>query len=236
MVLKPYSSINDIDNEKFRNEWTEKQLTSLLLLHPGLEILDVGAGSSPFRKVIERNNGIYLSHDFNLYIPSQDEPGIQNNSWDYAQHIYVCDIMDIPTDRKFDVILCTEVLEHVPDPVDALKLMFNLLKPKGIIIVTVPILSLMHQAPYWFSSGLSPYWFIHWSEKYQIKVKTLLVSGDYLDLIQQELYRLIANVIRVPVIRRLANLSKYLRLIRRFVPNGILMSGGFGTFYIGEKQ
>jgi SAM-dependent methyltransferase len=235
VVLKPYSRINDIDNEKFRIEWTERQLTDLLLLHPGLEILDIGAGSSPFRKVVERNNGVYLSHDFNLYIPSKDGPGIQNNSWDYAQHVYVCDIMDIPTDRKFDVILCTEVLEHLPDPVDALKLMFNLLKPKGIVIVTVPFLSLMHQAPYWFSSGLSPYWFIHWSEKYQIKVKSLLVSGDYLDLIQQELYRLIANVIRVPVIRRLANLAQYLRFIRRFIPKGILMSGGFGTFYVGEK-
>lgn len=235
MGLYPYSSVNNIDNEKFRIDWTEKQLRELLTARPGIEILDIGAGNSPFREIIERNSGVYLSHDFNSYIPNKDEPGIQNDSWNYASHIYVCDILEIPRDRKFDAILCTEVLEHVPDPASALKLMFELLKPNGTLIVTVPFLSLMHQAPYWFSSGLSPYWFIHWSDKYQIKIEQLIVSGDYLDLVQQELYRLMANVIRIRFIGRLANLSKHLKLIRRFIPSGLLMSGGFGTFYVGQK-
>jgi len=46
VVLKSYSSIDNIDNEKFRLERTEMQLTDLLLLHPCLEILIVGGLST----------------------------------------------------------------------------------------------------------------------------------------------------------------------------------------------
>jgi ubiquinone/menaquinone biosynthesis C-methylase UbiE len=41
-------------------------------------------------------------------------------------------------DASFDMILCSEVIEHVPDPESALKEMHRLLKPGGILILSTP--------------------------------------------------------------------------------------------------
>jgi len=41
-------------------------------------------------------------------------------------------------DGSFDCILCTEVVEHIPDPTDVLNEISRLLKPGGIFISTVP--------------------------------------------------------------------------------------------------
>lgn len=40
--------------------------------------------------------------------------------------------------KKFDVICCGEVLEHIPDDREALKAFFDFLKPGGTCIATVP--------------------------------------------------------------------------------------------------
>jgi len=38
----------------------------------------------------------------------------------------------------FDIIVCTEVLEHTLDPFSAVKEIYRLLKPGGILILSVP--------------------------------------------------------------------------------------------------
>lgn len=41
-------------------------------------------------------------------------------------------------DGSFDIIICTEVLEHVANPFDAVKELHRLLKPGGFVFVTTP--------------------------------------------------------------------------------------------------
>lgn len=41
-------------------------------------------------------------------------------------------------DNSFDFVLCSEVLEHVPDPESALRTLFRILKPGGVAVVTTP--------------------------------------------------------------------------------------------------
>ena len=51
----------------------------------------------------------------------------------------VCDIEKaLPSYEKFDVIVISEVLEHLSDDEKALKKMRNLLEDEGILIITVP--------------------------------------------------------------------------------------------------
>lgn len=50
----------------------------------------------------------------------------------------------------FDCILCTEVLEHVPDPVIALQEMRRVTRPAGILLLTVPLSEQLHEEPYDF--------------------------------------------------------------------------------------
>ena len=39
---------------------------------------------------------------------------------------------------SFDLILCTEVIEHIPDSSSALKEMYRLLKPEGVLVLSTP--------------------------------------------------------------------------------------------------
>ncbi len=54
-------------------------------------------------------------------------------------------------DDAFDTILCTEVLEHTVDPFEAMREISRLLAPGGYLLLSVPFLYPVHEAPhdYW---------------------------------------------------------------------------------------
>jgi SAM-dependent methyltransferase len=56
--------------------------------------------------------------------------------------MYICDITKnnstIIKDNTFDFVLCTEVLEHTIQPFDAIKEIYRILKPGGILFLSVP--------------------------------------------------------------------------------------------------
>jgi len=49
---------------------------------------------------------------------------------------------------SFDTVLCTQVLEHVSSPQTVLKKIHTLLKPKGVLILTVPFVYAIHEEPH----------------------------------------------------------------------------------------
>lgn len=55
---------------------------------------------------------------------------------------YIADLCqdnsNIISDNFFDVVICTEVLEHTLNPFEAVKEIKRILKPNGIVCVTVP--------------------------------------------------------------------------------------------------
>lgn len=63
------------------------------------------------------------------------------------------DIQDIPfADDTFDTILAIEVLEHIPEPLEALRECARVLRPNGHLILTVPFMWPVHEdwrAPYY---------------------------------------------------------------------------------------
>ena len=92
----------------------------------------------------------------------------------------------------------------------------------------------MHQSPYWFSSGLSPFWFEYWAEKLNLEICELEVSGDYVDMMEQEVGRLL--YFKKPI-RGITKLSKLVKFFRFLLPSEVLESGGFGTMCVlWQKQ
>jgi len=132
-----------------RDAWARRQAARI---PAGSRVLDVGAGSCPYRAHFA--HCIYETQDFTALADEQVRDG------GYGQIDYVSEITSIPVAAgRFDVVICTEVLEHVPDPIAAVKEMGRTLKPGGIVLISAPLGSGIHQAPYHFYGGYTPFWY-----------------------------------------------------------------------------
>jgi ubiquinone/menaquinone biosynthesis C-methylase UbiE len=171
-------------NESNRVSWIENTLKKI---PAGSKILDAGAGECQFKKFCSHLN--YVSQDFAQYT-GEGEVGLQTGSWDNSKLDIISDITAIPVpDNSFDAVMCTEVLEHVPDAVAALKEMNRVLKPGGSLLITAPFTSLTHFAPYHFASGLSRFFYEHHLGEMNYTFLELVQNGNYFEFLGQEMRR-----------------------------------------------
>jgi SAM-dependent methyltransferase len=150
----------------------------------GATVLDVGAGTCPYRPLFSHCN--YKSHDFKKY------DGIKlGNTRDYGQIDFTSDITSIPVvDSSLDLVLCTEVLEHVPEPIEALREIARMVKPGGRILITAPLGSGLHQLPYHFYGGYTPEWYNYCANKFGLTVEEISPNGGAMRLLAQECSRI----------------------------------------------
>jgi SAM-dependent methyltransferase len=105
---------------------------------PGERVLDAGAGRAPYRDLFAHAS--YETADF-LAVKGKK----------YAQPDYVCDLARIPVeDGRFDHVLLTQVLEHLPDPAIVLAELHRVLKQDGTLWLTAPLFYAEHEKPYDF--------------------------------------------------------------------------------------
>ena len=173
-------------NEVNRDQWLKKTLRAI---PPGLRILDAGAGELRNKPLC--SHLVYVSQDVCQYEGAGDALGLQTGTWDTSNIDLVCDIADVPEpDASFDVILCSEVLEHLPDAVKVLDEFARLLKPGGRLIVTAPFASLVHFAPYHFATGFSRYWYEYHLPPRNFDLQEMTPNGDWFSYVRQEILRL----------------------------------------------
>lgn len=177
--------IGTINHER-RISWVIQQLSQL---PNNARVLDAGAGTQQFREHAKHLK--YVAQDFASYIPSEKERGLQNEKWDYGELDIVSDITNIPEpDASFDAILCSEVMEHLPHPNLAIKEFSRLLKPGGILLITAPFCSLTHQAPYFFSTGFSEFYYNQLLHENSFKEIQVEANGSFFQFMAQETRRL----------------------------------------------
>ncbi|MBU4376148.1 MAG: class I SAM-dependent methyltransferase [Candidatus Omnitrophica bacterium] len=180
--MKLYIDINK-DN---RQAWLKKALAGI---PAGFRILDAGAGRLDNKPLC--SHLVYVSQDFCRYDGVGDGRGLPVSGWDTSRIDLVCDITAIPEpDATFDAILCSEVLEHVPDPLKVLDEFARLLKPEGKLILTAPFCSLVHFAPYHYCDGFSRYWYEYHLTRRGFQIEELTPNGDWFLYCRQELARL----------------------------------------------
>ena len=98
--------------------------------------LDVGCGRRPYEKTYFANAKKYVGVD---YLSDRSRPDV------------ICSALRLPfADRSFETVVSTEVLEHVPDPLQALREMRRVLKAGGFIILSTPMYWPRHEVPYDF--------------------------------------------------------------------------------------
>jgi len=232
--MRPWVEIRTSgSNQKFRDKFVRKWIESLPRYN-GKTFLDIGAGNMPYRTIATDVGFRYLSQDFGQYSGDTKAPGQQEGvgNWTTSGHDITCDIADLPLETA-DFFLCTEVLEHVPDPVTALKAIANSAKYGAVGLITVPFSSRMHQAPFWFSSGLSPYWFIHHAPTCGLEITGISKVGDFVDVMIQEISVLFGRI----------GLSRFIGsaliivspLLRAICAKSLLESGALGV-YVSLKK
>jgi len=172
-------------NAQTREEWVAQQLRKL---KPGWRLLDAGAGERPYKNRCSHLK--YVAQDFAKYDGKGDGTGLQTGQWNQDNLDIVSDITAIPEgDASFDAILCTEVFEHIPQPVLALKEFARLLKPGGVLILTAPFISFTHFAPFHFSTGFNRYFYEHHLPQFGLKIVELSFNGNFFEVLAQELLR-----------------------------------------------
>lgn len=183
-TLKRIAGAND--NEFVRQQWLAKTLATI---PSGSRLLDAGAGELQNRKLCEHL--IYVSQDVCEYEGKGDNQGLHTGVWDTSKIDIVCDIVNIPEpDASYDVILCSEVFEHLTDPLKALDEFSRLLKPNGKLIITAPFASFVHFAPYHYATGFSKYWYKHHLPMRNFDIEELSANGNWFGYVKQEMFRL----------------------------------------------
>jgi SAM-dependent methyltransferase len=105
-------------------------------------VLDVGCGAQPYRSLVS-TTAKYVGIDS---VASKEHFG-----YDFPDTRYFSGDHWPVGDASMNLILCTEVLEHVPDPPGFLAEAFRSLAPGGAILLTVPFAARWHFIPhdYW---------------------------------------------------------------------------------------
>jgi ubiquinone/menaquinone biosynthesis C-methylase UbiE len=177
--LKKILNLNE--NENQRKQWLKQTLSKI---SAGKKILDVGAGELKNKNFCLHLN--YVSQDLCEYNGLGNKLGAHTDTWDTSKIDIVSDIINIPEpNASYDVILCSEVLEHIPDPLKALDELHRLLKIGGVLIITAPFSSNVHFAPQFHATGFSQYWYEYHLPKRNMKILELVPNGDWFSLHKQ---------------------------------------------------
>jgi predicted SAM-dependent methyltransferase len=167
-------------NQLTRDRWVQEKARSV---SAGKRVLDVGAGTCPYRPLFA--HCAYKTHDFKKYAGEK-----LGGTTEYGTIDYESDITDIPVpDSSFDAILCTEVLEHAQEPLQAIREMVRILKPGGRMFLTAPLGSGLHQLPYHFYGGFTPEWYKLAAKKFNLRVIEITPNGGFFKLLAQECAR-----------------------------------------------
>nr|ABD17744.1 methyltransferase [Methanococcus voltae PS] len=104
-------------------------------------MIDIGAGDAPYKILFKEYVKEYTTFDYpdsNKNFEKRDEINLEGSLSD--------ENLKLP--KKYDIALCTEVLEHVPNLELAFGNLNKILEKGGLLLLTTPFLYPSHMQPY----------------------------------------------------------------------------------------
>lgn len=146
--MKANNGMNQIDSSRYYRDYPISNPAYMVIRKGGQKIreyagrylngrlLDIGCG--------EKKKKFLLGDCVEEYVGLDHKDSLHNLST--VDIIGTAYDMPVP-DNSFDSILCTAVLEHLEQPLLALKESFRVLKPNGHALYTVPLFWHLHEEP-----------------------------------------------------------------------------------------
>jgi SAM-dependent methyltransferase len=101
-------------------------------------VLDIGCGEKPYRRLFPAAAQYYGTETDHTFARS-------------AQHDVTALGESLPfVNGTFDAVICTEVLEHVPEPSRVLTEVYRVTTPGGVVLLSTPMTWGLHEEPYDF--------------------------------------------------------------------------------------
>lgn len=178
-----YVTRNSDFNQAARDSWVRGKARTV---PPGSRVLDVGAGGGRYREYFLHCS--YRAQDLAAY--SGTTLGTQAERWSYTALDFVSEADLLPLRAEtFDVVLCTEVLEHVPQPIQVLAEIGRVLRTGGRLFLTAPLGSGLHQQPHHFYGGYTPHFYRKFLPRAGLEVVSLEPNGGFFRHLGQEITR-----------------------------------------------
>ncbi|HKY71738.1 MAG TPA: class I SAM-dependent methyltransferase [Nitrospira sp.] len=119
-------------NEVVINRFLERELNSIPAHHRGV-LLDLGCGTQPYRSLYEQRFKQVIACDVELRSPLDVR----------------LDVRRLPfRDGTVDVVLLTEVIEHLVEGAGVIGEIGRVLKPGGRLLITWPFIYPLHELPH----------------------------------------------------------------------------------------
>ncbi|GBR75491.1 hypothetical protein NO2_0161 [Candidatus Termititenax persephonae] len=148
-----YWAVNKVLSKKGRNK-------------KDLKIVEVGCGLGYLTYALVQGGYYTVGLDVS-------QNAIDNAISNYGNHYICADIFEFSKQHigEFDVVILTEVIEHISNPLDMLKTLVQLLKLNGHIVLTTPNKSFFCKEQIWFSTipPVHLYWYSEKTMRYMAK-------------------------------------------------------------------
>lgn len=132
----PFGLKEDLDTvfQKRRINCT-LQLIKNHILHKNMRLLDIGCGQGHFTNVIKSE-----FPDMDVYALDHSISAIRYANRNFKDISFsVADAFRPPfADASFDIVVCNNLWEHVPDPINLANSIYRILKTNGILIISTP--------------------------------------------------------------------------------------------------
>jgi SAM-dependent methyltransferase len=131
---KAFASLRQNSSREYLQDFVREAAASLPV---DALVLDAGAGDCRYKPLFSQAR--YESADF-CQIDKE-----------YGELTYVCDLANIPVEEgRYNLVLLTQVLEHIPEPQAVLVEVHRVLRPGGELWLSAPLFYEEHETPHDF--------------------------------------------------------------------------------------
>ena len=122
----------------YEQEVRAKNVLEMLAVKPGEVVLDIGCGNARDIAMITKSGGRVFGVDISEGMVAAARQEVENMRISGVK-LQVGDATSLAfPDASFDKVLCSEVIEHIPDAPLALREMRRVLKPGGQLVLSTP--------------------------------------------------------------------------------------------------